>query len=242
MMILYRIYQFIFMLPMVLVLTILTALITIAGCALGGGRVFSYYPAKIWAKLFCWLTLVRVSVRGRGNIDKGTSYVFVANHQGAYDIFAIYGFLGHNFKWMMKKSLEKIPLVGYACRCAGQIFVDNSSQAAVRRTMQEAENRLKNGMSVVVFPEGSRTPDGKMHPFKRGAYQLAMEFNLPVVPITIDGAYSVLPRKGAKLPRPGHIILTIHKPIHAPEEGHDLHKLMDESYEAIHSALPAKYR
>ena len=241
-MILYRIYQFIFMLPMVLVLTILTSLVTIIGCVLGGGRIFSYYPAKIWAKLFCWLTLVRVTVRGRENINRKTSYVFVANHQGAYDIFAIYGFLGHNFKWMMKKGLERIPLVGYACRKAGHIFVDNSSQAAVRRTMQDAESRLKDGMSVVVFPEGSRTLDGKMHTFKRGAYQLAMEFSLPVVPITIDGAYEVLPRRGAKLPRPGHIILTIHEPIHAPAEGHDLHSLMDRSYNAIHSALPERHK
>lgn len=241
-MILYRIYQLIFMLPMVLVLTILTSLVTIIGCVLGGGRIFSYYPAKIWAKLFCWLTLVRVTVRGRENINRKTSYVFVANHQGAYDIFAIYGFLGHNFKWMMKKGLERIPLVGYACRKAGHIFVDNSSQAAVRRTMQDAESRLKDGMSVVVFPEGSRTLDGKMHTFKRGAYQLAMEFSLPVVPITIDGAYEVLPRRGAKLPRPGHIILTIHEPIHAPAEGHDLHSLMDRSYNAIHSALPERHK
>ncbi len=142
----------------------------------------------------------------------------------------------------MKKGLERIPLVGYACRKAGHIFVDNSSQAAVRRTMQDAESRLKDGMSVVVFPEGSRTLDGKMHTFKRGAYQLAMEFSLPVVPITIDGAYEVLPRRGAKLPRPGHIILTIHEPIHAPAEGHDLHSLMDKSYNAIHSALPERHK
>ncbi len=241
-MIFYRIYQICIMLPLALVFTVLASVITILGCMLGGSRIFSYYPAKIWARLMCWITLVRVSVRGRDNINKGTSYVFVANHQGAYDIFSIYGFLNHNFKWMMKIGLEKIPLVGFACRRAGHIFVDNSSPAAVRRTMADAEQQLKGGMSVVVFPEGSRTLDGKMHRFKRGAYQLAMEFQLPVVPITIDGAYSVMPRRGAKLPRPGHIILTIHKPIHAPADGHDLQKLMDESYNAIHSALPARYQ
>lgn len=241
-MLIYRIYQILIMLPAVLILTVLTAVITIVGCMLGGGKWFSYYPAKIWARLFCWLTLVRVSVHGRENISKGTSYVFVANHQGAYDIFAIYGFLNHNFKWMMKIGLEKIPLVGYACRRAGQIFVDNSSPAAVRKTMADAERQLRQGMSVVVFPEGSRTLDGKMHRFKKGAYQLAIEFHLPVVPITIDGAYEVFPRRGAKLPRPGHIRLTIHKPIHAPAEGHDLHRLIDESYQAIHSALPARHQ
>ena len=236
--ILYRIYQVLIMLPLAFVATLLASLITIAGCLLGGSRIFSYYPAHIWAKICCWLSFVKVTVNGRENIDKNTSYVFVANHQGAYDIFAIYGFLNHNFKWMMKIGLMKIPMVGYACKCAGQIFVDNSSQSAVRRTMEAAERQLSRGMSVVVFPEGSRTLDGKMHAFKRGAYQLAMEFNLPVTPITIDGAYEVMRRRGPKLPHWGHITLTIHKPIHAPEDGHELKSLLAESFDAIHSALP----
>lgn len=240
--VLYRIYQLFIMLPIIVTATIMAGLLTMIGSLCFGGKWWGYWPGHIWARICLAASLVRVKVTGRENIDPNTSYVFVANHQGAFDIFAIYGYLNHNFKWMMKIGLEKIPLVGFACRRAGHIFVDNSSPAAVRRTMADAEQQLKGGMSVVVFPEGSRTLDGKMHRFKRGAYQLAMEFQLPVVPITIDGAYSVMPRRGAKLPRPGHIILTIHKPIHAPADGHDLQKLMDESYNAIHSALPARYQ
>lgn len=237
----YRIYQIFIMLPILLVLTILAALTTITGCALGGGRWFGYYPAHYWAKCWCWLAFVRVSVRGRENITKGRSYVFVANHQSAYDIFSIYGFLGHQFRWMMKKSLERIPLVGYACRVAGHIYVDKHSPAAVRQTMKTAEKRLSGGMSVVVFPEGSRTKDGLVHGFRRGAYMLAMEFGLPVVPVTVDGAYDVLP-PNAPLMRPGRIILTIHKPIEAGEQGHDLQLLMEQSRQAIISALPQKNR
>lgn len=161
----------------------------------------------------------------------------MANHQGAYDIFSIYGYLGHQFRWMMKKPLERIPLVGYSCKVSGHIFVDNSSPSAVRETMQTAEKRLAGGMSVVVFPEGSRTLDGRMHAFRRGAFALAVEFGLPVVPITIDGAYRVM-RRTAWLPRPGRIILTIHKPIEAPENGrHELAELMEKSHKAIESAL-----
>lgn len=96
-------------------------------------------------------------------------------------------------------------------------------------------------MSVVVFPEGARTPDGKMHAFKRGAFILATEFNLPVVPVTIDGAYAVMPRQ-ARMPRPGRIILTIHHPIEASADGHDLPALMKESREAIASSLPEDQR
>lgn len=241
MMLFYRIYQIFIMLPILLAATIMTALVTIIGSALGGARWWGYWPARYWSKLFCLLTFVKVTVTGRENIRKNTSYVFVANHQGAYDIFSIYGYLGHNFRWMMKKALESIPLVGYSCRVSGQIYVDNRTPAGIRKTMEDAERQLAGGMSVVVFPEGSRTPDGRVKAFKRGAYTLAVEFGMPVVPLTIDGAYEVMPRT-AILPRPGHIKLTIHKPIEAPENGHDLKELMEASREAIVSALPENRR
>lgn len=234
---LYRVYQFCIAFPLLLVITIVASLFAGIGSAFGGHRFWGYWPACIWGKCFCWLNLVSVSVRGRENISPKTSYVFVANHQGAFDIFSIYGFLGHNFKWMMKASLIKVPFVGWACKMSGHIFVDRSSPAAIRRTMEKAEKQLAGGMSVVVFPEGARTLDGRMHSFKRGAYLLATEFNLPVVPVSIDGAYKVL-RRTAKLPRPGHINLTIHKPILPPENGHDLASLMEESRAAIASAIP----
>lgn len=238
-MIFYRIYQIFIMLPVLLTATVITAVLTIFGSICFGGRWWGYWPAHFWARLFCLMSFVRVTVEGRDNIAKGTSYVFVANHQGAYDIFAIYGYLNHNFKWMMKKGLEKIPLVGYSCRKAGHIYVDNKTPAGIRKTMQDAERQLAGGMSVVVFPEGARTSDGKVHAFRRGAYTLAVEFGLPVTPITIDGAYKVMPRT-ALLPRPGHIKLSIHKPIEAAAGGHDLHCLMEESRNRIISALPDK--
>ena len=237
-MFLYRLYQLFIAIPLLLVLTVLAALMTAIGSMMGFSRTMGYWPGRIWSRVFCWLTFVRVKVSGKENISENTSYVFVANHQGAYDIFAIYGYLGHNFRWMMKKGLRSIPLVGWACRVSGHIYVDNSSPSAVRRTMADAEKRLAGGMSVVVFPEGARTPDGRLHPFRRGAYTLAMEFGLPVVPITIDGAFKVMPRS-AMLPRPGRINLTIHKPIIASDNGrHELSSLMEKSYNAIASALP----
>lgn len=236
-MIFYRIYQILIMAPLLFIATVITAIITLIGCTFFGGRWWGYWPAHIWARIFCWLTFVKVTVKGRENISKGRSYVFVANHQGAYDIFSIYGYLGHNFKWMMKKGLESIPLVGYTCRRSGQIYVDNRTPAGIRQTMKDAERQLANGMSVVVFPEGSRTKDGKVHQFRRGAYTLAVEFGLPVVPVTIDGAFQVM-RRDSFLPNPGHIVLTIHKPIEAGNDGHDLQTLIQESRNAILSALP----
>ncbi len=230
-------YQWLIAMPILLILTIITALITLIGCRLGNGNFWGYYPAHIWAKLICIITLVRIEVRGRENINPNTSYVFVANHQGAYDIFLIYGYLNHNFKWMMKKSLRKIPFVGSACAAAGHIFVDKGSAGQLKGTMKQAEATLQGGMSLVVFPEGARTGDGKMHPFKRGAYTLAVEFNLPVVPLTIDGAFKVMHRDTYNI-TPGKIILTIHPPIYPKEgESHNLDMLMKQSYQAIESAL-----
>ena len=235
---LFRIYQLFIAVPILIVLTILTSVVTIVGCIFTDGRFWGYYPAKVWAMLFCWLNFISVKVKGSHNIDSRTSYVFVANHQGAFDIFAIYGFLGHNFKWMMKASLYKIPFVGYACYKAGHIFVDRTSPVAIRHSIELAEKRLSGGMSLVVFPEGSRTKTGKMGNFKRGAYFLAEEFNLAVVPVTIDGAYDILPRNACyPLPRPGRIRLTIHRPIEAPEGGHDINALIQQSRDAIESGF-----
>ena len=216
--------------------TVIAAVFTAFGSALGFGRWWGYYPEILWARLFCWLAFVKVSVSGRENIDPDVSYVFVANHQGAYDIFTVYGYLGHNFRWMMKQGLRKIPFVGWACKWAGHIFVDNSSASATRRTMRQAERQLSGGMSLVVFPEGARSWTGEMGTFKRGAYRLAVEFGLPVVPLTIDGAFDVLPRFKL-LPVPGHIYLTIHKPVFPGADGHDFSRLMSESRDAIASGL-----
>ena len=225
--------------PMLVISTIIASLAVGFGSMLGGGKWWGYYPAKYWGKLVCWITLVKVTVKGQENIDAKKPYVFVANHQSAYDIFAVYGYLGHNFRWLMKKSLEKIPFLGWGCKRAGHVFVDNSTPAAVRETMATARKQLQKDMSITVFPEGSRSWDGKMIPFKKGAYLLAVQFNLPIVPVTIDGAFDVMPRF-EKLPKWGHIKITIHKPIEVPEGGFRVKDVMAESYDAIHSALPEK--
>ncbi len=239
--VLYRIYQLFIMLPIIVTATIMAGLLTMIGSLCFGGKWWGYWPGHIWARICLAASLVRVKVTGRENIDPNTSYVFVANHQGAFDIFAIYGYLNHNFKWMMKKELLKFPVIGASCAAAGHIFVDNSSPTAIRHTMDKAERTLKNGMSLVVFPEGSRTFTGRMRAFHKGAFQLAMEFHLPVVPVTIDGAFDVMPRT-TWIPRWGTIRLTIHKPVAAPVDEADRRRVIDESYAAVHSALPARHQ
>lgn len=234
---LFRTYQWLIAAPIFIVLTFITAVITIVMSAVAGNRTWGYWPAHIWSRCVCTLLFVRVRVYGRENIDKKSSYVFVANHQGAFDIWAIYGYLNHNFKWLMKKSLEKIFMVGFACKSSGHVFVDSNSLVSIKETIEDARKRLKNGMSLVIFPEGSRSWDGSMRDFKRGAFLLASEFRLPVVPVTIDGAFKVMPRTTYNV-TPGTIKLTIHKPIEPGENGFNTKKLLAECYDTIGSALP----
>ena len=210
--ILYYIYQICIALPILLVLTILTAIVTIVGSLLGGAHFWGYYPGKIWSQLICLFLLIPVKIEGREKLHDKTSYIFVPNHQGSFDIFLIYGFIGRNFKWMMKKSLRKLPFVGKACESAGHIFVDRSGPKKVLETIRQAKDSLKDGVSLVVFPEGARTFTGHMGYFKKGAFQLADDLQLAVVPVTIDGSFEILPRTGKWIHR-HRMILTIHDPI-----------------------------
>ena len=239
---LYYIYQILFALPILLLATIITATATIVGSALGFARFWAFWPAKIWSWLIIRILLLPVHIEGQENVDEQTSYVFVANHQGYFDIFLIYAFLGNTFRWMMKKSLRKIPLVGKACESGGQIFVDKSGPKAIKRTYDKAREILRGGVSVVVFPEGSRTFTGCMGYFKKGAFQLADELQLPVVPITINGPFDVLPRT-AKIPLIHWHPLSIkfHKPIPPQGKGKEFElQTLEAAYEAVRNGLPTE--
>ena len=237
---LYKIYFWLIAIPVFAVVTIVTATIVSIGCLFGGERFFSYYPGIVWARIACIITLCPVTIKGRENMEKGKSYVFVSNHQGAYDIFLIYGYLGAPIKWMMKKGLAKIPFVGFACRMAGFIFVDNSTARAAQKSVQEAKHRLRHGRSLVIFPEGARTPDGHLGRFKRGAYQIAIEQQLPIIPITLNGPFKVLPI-GSCCIRPHRMEMIIHPPVIPHQKNHDdkdaLQKLVNTTQQTIHSAL-----
>ena len=240
----YVAYTWLVFVPIFLVLTLLTALTTIIGCLLGGERVFSYYPGMIWSRLTCYLALCPVHVRGREHIERGKSYVFVANHQGAFDIFMIYGFLGVPIKWVMKAGLEKSPFVGAACRAAGFIFVDNSSSKAAARSVREAERALKSGASIAIFPEGSRTKTGRLGRFKKGAYQMAADQHLPIIPITLNGPFDVLPIGSLNLHRrPMEMVIHEAIPAESMDPSHEgLQQMANRTREIIESSLWDKYK
>lgn len=239
---LYRIYQLFIAAPLVALLTLLATLVTTLGCILGNGHFWGYYPGKCWSWLTIRILLLPVKVEGHEHLDKKQSYVFVSNHQGAFDIFLIYGFLGRNFKWMMKYQLRKMPFIGMACQAAHHIFVDKRGTAKIKQTYLEARQTLKDGMSLVVFPEGARTFTGHMGDFKRGAYMLASDLQLPIVPLTINGSFQVMPRmRDMKWVQWHPLTLTIHEPILPKEQSpENITATLQESYQVIMNALPAE--
>lgn len=241
---LYYCYQLVIVLPLFAVASVITSAATIIGCVVGNGHVWGYYPGKWWSRLVVSLLLLPVRVEGRQHLQRGQSYVFVSNHQGAFDIFLIYGYLNRNFKWMMKRSLRKVPFVGIACEYAHHIFVDKRGPSKIRETYDRARGTLREGMSLVVFPEGARTFTGHMGVFRRGAFMLADELQLPVVPLTINGSFDVLPRmRDGRFVSWHRLSLTIHEPIWPTGKGIENEKqTMAKAYRAIMDDLVPEYK
>ncbi len=166
----------------------------------------------IWARLNCLATPMVVEIRGKENISKTQSYVIVSNHQSQYDIFVLYGWLGIDFKWVMKKELRNVPALGIACEKVGHIFIDRSNTEAALHSINEAKSKIVNGTSVIFFPEGTRSTDGNLRDFKKGAFKMALDLQIPILPVTISGTRDVLPTKTFDL-FPGRACMTVHPPV-----------------------------
>ena len=241
---LYNIYQLLIALPLIVIETVIICSCIIVGSALGFGHFWSNYPPRLWARIILWLLFIPVKVEGRHRLDPKESYVFVANHQGAFDIFLIYGHLNRSFKWMMKYQLRKIPFVGFACAKTHQIFVDKRGPKKIKATYDLARETLQDGTSVTVFPEGSRSFTGHMGVFKKGAFMLADELQLPVVPLTINGSFNIMPRtRDMKFARWHRLTLTIHDPIYPVGKGPDnVEATKNQAYDSVMSSLVPEYQ
>lgn len=174
----------------------------------------------VWARLNSFFTPMWVDVKGRHHIRKGTSYVVVANHLSHYDIYVVYGWLGLDIKWVMKKELEKMPFIGSVCKAMGHIFIDRSNRKVALETLEAAKAKIQGGTSVIFFPEGTRSDDGSLGEFKKGAFKFAQDLGLPILPVTIKGTRQVLPKHTSEV-MPGGVSMVIHEPVDVTAYGEE---------------------
>lgn len=235
--ILYQPYKFLIFMPVLAFSTAFFGSLAMILVLFLKPRLVAQICAVPWARLNSFITPMRVQISGRENIDPNQSYVIVSNHKSHYDIFLLYGWIGIDFKWVMKASLIKVPFLGPACDKLEHIFIDRSNTQAALKSINEAKKRIVNGTSVLFFPEGTRSPKGNMLPFKKGAFKFASDLNLPLLPVTIVGTEKILP-KGTISLLPGDAEMKIHEPISL--EGVDeesLKDLIQETRRVIQSGL-----
>lgn len=208
---------------------------------MGDRKYFTYWIPRLWAWFTCFVYLLPVTVKGKELLSKDQTYLFIPNHQGYFDIFLTYAYLGHNFKWMMKDYLRNIPFIGYGCAKSGHVYVGESRESITRAILESKEN-LEQGISMAIFPEGTRSYNGKMGEFKRGAFMLASQLERPIVPITINGSYEVFNRNATMISY-HPLELIIHEPISVEEQKNKGTKqIMKDVYEIIHEDLSPQYK
>jgi len=190
----------------------------------------SHVLARYWARFTLICANVKVELQGEENMPSGPA-VYMANHVSHFDVFAILGHLNVQFRWTVKKELYSIPLLGLAMRTLGYVMIDRSDHEKAVKSLKNAAERIRSGTSIFIFPEGTRSCDGKLqYPFKKGGFHLAIEAGVPVVPIAVLGSREVLPKHGMRV-KPGKIILKAGKPIETA--GHTVNTLMEEVYNSI---------
>jgi len=189
--------------------------------------------ARAWARSILKASRVRVSVFGGDRVRPGRPYIIMANHQGNYDIPALLGHLPIDFRWVAKAELFRIPLFGRAMRAVGCIPIDRGDRESAYGSLERAAAVLKGGTSVLIFPEGTRSPDGRLLPFKKGGFALALSSGVPIVPVAVRGSTAIMPRGICRV-RPGDITLTIGSPV--PTAGLR-HQDRDSLTETVRGAL-----
>jgi len=168
--------------------------------------------SKLWARIMLWAKCVKVEIVNKDKIKKGLTYIIVSNHQSAFDILAIVTTLGIQFRWVIKKELLKVPLFGYALYASRNIFIDRSNPGKAIESINQGTERLHPGTGIIFFAEGTRSRDGKIHDFKKGAFVMAIVKKLTILPITVNGSRKIM-TKGSWTITPGKIRVVVADPI-----------------------------
>ncbi len=204
-----------------------------------GNLAFSI--SKLWAYTMLAVSFVRTEIKNKEKILKGTSYIIISNHQSLYDIIALVTALGIQYRWFIKKEVLKIPIFGYALYASRNIFIDRSNTARAIESINKGIDRLPRGISIMVFAEGTRSPDGQIHEFKKGGFVTAVRRKIPILPVTVNGSRRVLP-KGSLIVKPGKIQVVIGDPIDTSGYTTDtVQVLIDKTRQAVMANFNPEY-
>ena len=176
----------------------------------------SHWFGGLWGRGLLRAVPARLRITGAGDFDRRQPYIVVANHLSLMDIPILYGWLDLDLKWVMKKELRKVPMIGPGCALLGHIFLDRGNHQAAVEQLQQVKDSLQPGTSILFFPEGTRSRSGELQAFKLGAFRMARDIDLPILPITLKGADRILPPDNIQL-RPGTATMIIHPPIPVAE-------------------------
>jgi len=201
------------------------------------GKIDAMYWTALWvARVGVRMAGVRWKLIGLEQLPMTSNYIFMSNHVSNLDPPLLIPLLPRRVTVMVKKELFKLPILGRAMRMADFVPIDRSNRDAAIGSVREAATIVRKGLDLVVFPEGTRSPDGRLLPFKKGSFYLAMDTGVPIVPVTILGTEELLP-KGSVLARPGRVSIVFHSPID-PKGFTDRDELVEAVRASVASALP----
>lgn len=192
-----------------------------------------HHVARLWGRSILWVSGLRVKVVGLENIDSSRSAIYMSNHQSNFDIPVFFSALPIQFRWLAKAELFKIPIFGQGMRGAGYISIDRTDAKSAIRSLGRAAQNIREGTSVLIFPEGTRSYDGALLPFKSGGFILAVDAGVPIVPMAVHGTYHVMP-KGRKIIRRQAVHLVVQPPIDAKSY---TRKTKNELMESVQAAI-----
>lgn len=224
--------------PLLAVTTTFWSLMSILLSLLFPVKDYPHLCARRWARTLLKLNGSRVSVYGQENVSQEGPQIFFCNHQSWVDILILTGFLPCLFKWISKKEIFYIPFLGWHMKRAGYVSVDRADWTKGAKTIEAALKVLKEGHSLVIFPEGTRSPDGKLLPFRKGGFLLALRSRCPIVPVTILGTSNILPKGSLKIGK-GDVKLVVSKPISLEATRlRQLKEIMEKTRQAMLNNFP----
>jgi 1-acyl-sn-glycerol-3-phosphate acyltransferase len=236
---LYSIYKFLIYIPFLALWTVLNFLGVVVVSPFSP-RHASRWFARLWGRGLTLAVPARIQMEGTENIDPDSAYIIVANHLSLTDITVLYGWLKLDLKWIMKKEVRNIPVIGIGCAMLGHIFLDRQNPEVAIRQLQAVKKELTPGTSILFFPEGTRSRDGKLQAFKMGAFKMAQDLEIPVLPVTMLGTDRILTPDGMEL-FPGTAGLVIHPSISVEEVlSSEPEALRDRARQIIASRLGAR--